>query len=967
MSCRSATSKLPVRSTLLLRQSNYAQCFCALYPDGTAGKMKLDDMVPPGGNHTYTWIAEPDFGPTEEDTNCLTWVYHSHINAERDVSSGLIGPILICKKGTLLQMSNNQTTLSRTDVDQDFFLLFSIVNENLSWYLKENIQTFCFDPTGVDPDDEDFQESNTMHAINGYMFGNLPGLNMCLNQTVAWHLIGMGNQLDIHSVSFNGQTLLNQGHRMDTISLFPASFVTAQMVPLTPGNWMLSCQVNDHLQAGMQAFYQVSLCGEEDGSEVAAGGRIRRYYIAAEEDLWNYAPLGYDTFNNRSLVDPGSQSEVFFGKEGGRLGGVYKKVHYVAYTNENFTTKVEQTAVERHLGILGPVIQAETGDTLLVVFLNKASRKYSLQPHGMQYDKAFEGMSYQDGVPNDGSQVQPGERFTYRWTVKEGPSPNDPACISYLYYSASDLVKDTNSGLVGPLLLCRRGALNESGSQRGVDKEFFLLFSVLDENLSWYLEENVRMFGTNESKLEDEDFMESNKMHAINGLMYGNLRGLDLCLGDRVAWHSLGLGTETDMHGVYFQGNTFKREGMTRDTFGLFPHKSVTISMQPDTTGIFEVSCRTTDHYLGGMKQQYSVTQCTEQNVTQTDSPPPIVQYFIASEEVEWDYSPSRDSELQITNSTKESSMFVGKGENRIGSKYKKVVYREYTDITFKTRKQRLPHEEHLQILGPIIRAEVGERILVTFKNNATYPFSMHAHGVKTLTGQPAPAQPGGTQQYVWDIPERSGPGVSDPNCISFAYYSSVDFVKDTASGLLGPLVVCRKGTLDQSRQRKDVDREFVLLFLVFDENESWYLRDNIQTYLNKDPNTFAMTNDFMMSNKMHAINGKLYGNLQGLILFKGEKADWYFLGMGNEMDLHTVHFHGQTFIYRTDQAHRADVFDLFPGTFQTVEMIADNPGTWLLHCHVSAHMREGMETVFTVLNRTGETQGQRSVGMLWA
>lgn len=54
-------------------------------------------------------------------------------------------------------------------------------------------------------------------------------------------------------------------------------------------------------------------------------------------------------------------------------------------------------------------------------------------------------------------------------------------------------------------------------------------------------------------------------------------------------------------------------------------------------------------------------------------------------------------------------------------------------------------------------------------------------------------------------------------------------------------------------------------------------------------------------------------------------------------------------FTEQTDSKHRADVFDLFPGTFQTVEMVAGNPGTWLLHCHVTDHIHSGMETTFTI------------------
>lgn len=46
---------------------------------------------------------------------------------------------------------------------------------------------------------------------------------------------------------------------------------------------------------------------------------------------------------------------------------------------------------------------------------------------------------------------------------------------------------------------------------------------------------------------------------------------------------------------------------------------------------------------------------------------------------------------------------------------------------------------------------------------------------------------------------------------------------------------------------------------------------------------------------------------------------------------------------------------DLFPGTFEMVEMLVGNPGTWLLHCHVSDHIHAGMEIVFTVLPRPGK------------
>lgn len=71
----------------------------ALYPDGTSGKNKNDDMVPPGKNYTYVWPVREEYAPAPADANCLTWVYHSHIDAPKDICSGLIGPLLVCKEG----------------------------------------------------------------------------------------------------------------------------------------------------------------------------------------------------------------------------------------------------------------------------------------------------------------------------------------------------------------------------------------------------------------------------------------------------------------------------------------------------------------------------------------------------------------------------------------------------------------------------------------------------------------------------------------------------------------------------------------------------------------------------------------------------------------------------------------------------------------------------------------------------
>lgn len=71
------------------------------------------------------------------------------------------------------------------------------------------------------------------------------------------------------------------------------------------------------------------------------------------------------------------------------------------------------------------------------------------------------------GTEAPASHVSPGATFTYEWKVSDdvGPTQEDPDCLTWLYYSATDSVKDTNSGLVGPLLVCRKGTLLHSGKQ----------------------------------------------------------------------------------------------------------------------------------------------------------------------------------------------------------------------------------------------------------------------------------------------------------------------------------------------------------------------------------------------------------------------------------------------------------------------------------------------------------------------
>jgi FtsP/CotA-like multicopper oxidase with cupredoxin domain len=210
--------------------------------------------------------------------------------------------------------------------------------------------------------------------------------------------------------------------------------------------------------------------------------------------------------------------------------------------------------------------------------------------------------------------------------------------------------------------------------------------------------------------------------------------------------------------------------------------------------------------------------------------------YYVAADEVQWDYAPSGRDEAMDMEFDDIGKAFTQSGPHRIGRVYKKAVYHEYTDATFSMQKKRGPEEQYLGILGPILRGEVGDTIKVVFKNNATHPYSMHPHGVlyeKDSEGadyndgtsgadkEDGGVPPGATHTYTWRIPERAGPGPNDPSSVFWLYHSHCDELRDVASGLFGVIVVTRRGMALPDGRPKDVDHEFVSMYIAINENQS--------------------------------------------------------------------------------------------------------------------------------------------------
>jgi len=350
--------------------------------------------------------------------------------------------------------------------------------------------------------------------------------------------------------------------------------------------------------------------------------------------------------------------------------------------------------------------------------------------------------------------------------------------------------------------------------------------------------------------------------------------------------------------------------------------------------------------------------------------------YYVAADEVEWDYAPAGIDHMTGKPFEALAKAYMENGPHRIGRKYRKAIYREYTDATFSQLKPIPPNSAYLGALGPVLRAEVGDTIRVVFKNNGTHPFTMHPHGVFYLKNSEgalyndgtsgadkkgAAVPSGETHTYVWPVPERAGPGPNDGSSVVWLYHSHTNEPRDVNSGLIGAIVVTARGKARPDGTPRDVDREFVTLFMGYNENRSWYIDHNIQAYtgdpkgvrkdeiipLDAEGNFTLAGTGFGDTNIKFTMNGFMFGNMPMITMKKGERVRWYLITLGDGFNFHTPHWHGNMVLA---DGKRTDVVALSPAQMLTVDMIPDNPGLWMFHCHVSEHMEAGMHAHYQVL-----------------
>ncbi|XP_055015372.1 coagulation factor VIII isoform X2 [Boleophthalmus pectinirostris] len=662
------------------------------YEDSTAGQEKEDDAVSPGGYYEYVWDISIRDGPTQSDPECLTYSYSSRVDTVRDMNSGLIGSLLICKP--------NAFTEDEERKNPAFVLMFAVFDESQSWYGE----------VGERRSRERFRKSNIRkeyHTVNGYINSTLPGLTLCYGRgNVFWHLIGVGTAPDIHSIQFHDHTLQVLSHRKVTVEITPMTFITAEMKPTSVGHFPITCNIVAHRHAGMSALFTVEKCPEvvlhqqrnanyddyhdDDDKDIfnvisiepkkpkvqarASGTQVPKtwqHFIAAEEIIWNYAP--HLKHSDSELQSP------YLPKVPHHLDYKYKKVVYVEYSDESFTKRLSPPNT-----LLGPLLKGKVNDQFSITFKNLASRPFNIYPNGLTKVYPLEKNTNEAKRDLRTMGVPPNSTFRYIWklTTEDGPLNGDPQCLTQLYQSTVSPERDLATGLVGTLLICKYHAIDISGRLLSPDRELSLIFAVFDENRSWCFEENM---------IKSKQLTLFNNTDSVNGIMFSG-RKFVMCQTDVTFWHIANVGTQSNFLSIYFTGNLFEYQDAYQSVLTLFPMTATTVSMETEINGEWEISAFDSSRKSRGMSILYSVRPCDTGKTTFFDND---------EEEYVFDYLDSTDFgprgsrplngtiTVRVCKKGLNVTQFETTGSNKtLRCKLKNVTLAQLSDLTARKEKE---------------------------------------------------------------------------------------------------------------------------------------------------------------------------------------------------------------------------------------------------------------------------------------
>ena len=238
---------------------------------------------------------------------------------------------------------------------------------------------------------------------------------------------------------------------------------------------------------------------------------------------------------------------------------------------------------------------------------------------------------------------------------------------------------------------------------------------------------------------------------------------------------------------------------------------------------------------------------------------------------------------------------------------------------------------------GPTIEAVEGDRVRILVTNHLAEATTIHWHGLILPNGmdgvgglnQPG-IKPGETYAYEFTLKQAG----------THMYHPHADEMVQIAFGMMGFFIIHPK-----EADAEAVDRDFAIML------HNWALH----------PGTYRPDPAVMLDFDLWTFNSKVFPATAPLVLRLNERVRIRVANLS--MWNHPIHLHGHKFWVTGGDGDRwpksvwrSEVTELVGvGQARDFEFVADNPGDWAFHCHMSHHTMNAMG--HTVPNPIGVDQ----------
>ena len=246
---------------------------------------------------------------------------------------------------------------------------------------------------------------------------------------------------------------------------------------------------------------------------------------------------------------------------------------------------------------------------------------------------------------------------------------------------------------------------------------------------------------------------------------------------------------------------------------------------------------------------------------------------------------------------------------------------------------------------GPAIQANEGDRLRVILENRLPESLAIHWHGLEipyAMDGMPylsqKPIAPGSRLSYEFAVHQNG----------TFFYHSHSPMQQ--MMGLVGMFILH-----PAQAHTPVVDHDFGIVL------QEWAVLPN-----NTVPNTANIEWNWL------TFNGACSPMTTPLIVRLDSRVRLRFVNLG--MDHHPIHLHGHTFVVTGTEAGRqpqtlwgpANTVLVGVAQARDFEFVANNPGEWMLHCHMPHHNMNAMSDLLgDRMMMTADTEDQRALSQM--